>query len=71
MVSRYDDDNDNDDGLSIDLARAIIGNFPPPRRHKARVDMAQTRDPRDIPSSSRLIFDVPTFLAMTSRAQPR
>jgi len=40
-------------------------------RHKARVDMAQTRDPRDIPSSFRLIFDVPTFLAMTSRAQPR
>ncbi|KYN42513.1 hypothetical protein ALC56_03059 [Trachymyrmex septentrionalis] len=37
MVSRYDVDNDNDDGLSIDLARAIIGNFPPPRRREILV----------------------------------
>jgi len=40
-------------------------------RHKARVDMAQTREHCDIPSSFRPIFDVPTFLVMTSRAQPR
>ncbi|KAL0115812.1 hypothetical protein PUN28_010987 [Cardiocondyla obscurior] len=33
IKDRSYDDNDNDDGLSIDLAQAIIGNFPPPRRY--------------------------------------
>lgn len=36
-----------------------------------QMDVASTRENCDIPSSSYPIFDVPTFLPMTSRAQPR
>lgn len=42
-----------------------------PQIYNANGIEASTRENCDIPSPFYLIFDVPTFLPMTSRAQPR